>query len=302
MPNKSGMAFVLIPHLDSKRKSSMVDLIMRQTSMPVVEATDGMIVEVNSVYIIPPNHFLAISNGILQLSDLPDPIGAQTAINFFLRSLAEDQQERVIVIILSGTGSHGTLGIREIKRCGGIAMVQTPESAEFDQMPLSAIETGLIDFVLSPELMPETLLKYAQQPYVNQSRPPLASSDNATEQLKDVLELIRTQTRYDFGSYRTNMILRRIERRMGLLQVDDFAKYVEVLQNQPSEVDSLCKDFLIGVTAFFREGEAFELLEKEIFPALVAKHSGELPVRAPSAWLDVVSTLPVSPARSRQND
>ena len=245
MPNKSGMAFVLIPHLDSKRKSSMVDLIMRQTSMPVVEATDGMIVEVNSVYIIPPNHFLAISNGILQLSDLPDPVGSQTAIDFFLRSLAEDQQERAIGIVLSGTGSHGTLGIREIKRCGGIAMVQSSESAEFDQMPSSAIETGLIDFVLSPELMPETLLKYAQQPYVNQTRPPLASSDNATEQLEDVLELIRSQTRYDFHSYRTNMILRRIERRMGLLQVDDFAKYVEVLQNQPSEVDALCKDFLI---------------------------------------------------------
>jgi len=114
MPNKSGVAFVLIPHLDSKRKSSMVDLIMRQTSMPVVEATDGMLVEVNSIVIIPPNHFLAISNGILQLSDLPDPLGSQTAIDFFLRSLAEDQQERAIGIVFSGTGCHGTLGIRAL--------------------------------------------------------------------------------------------------------------------------------------------------------------------------------------------
>lgn len=256
MPITSGMAFVLVPHLDAKRKSSMVELLERQTSMPVVEATDGLQVEVDSVYIIPPNHFLSISQGILRLSDLPDPIGVQTAIDYFLRSLAQDQQERSIGIVFSGTGSHGTLGIREIKRCGGIAIVQSPEFSEFDQMPSSAIETGLVDFVLSPELMPETLLKVAKEAYVSQSRPPLGSSGNATEQLEVVLELIRTQTNYDFRSYRTNMILRRIERRMGLIQVAEFAKYVEVLKNQPNEVEALCKDFLIGVTAFFREGEA----------------------------------------------
>jgi len=125
----------------------MVELLERQTSMPVVEATDGLLVEVDSVYLIPPIHFLSISQGILRLSGLPDPIGVQTAIDYFLRSLAQDQQARSLGIVFSGTGSHGTLGIREIKRCGGIAIVQSPKSSEFDQMPSSAIETGLVDFV-----------------------------------------------------------------------------------------------------------------------------------------------------------
>ncbi len=167
MPVDSGMAFILVPHLDAKHKSSMVDLLKRETKMPVAEATDGMLVEVNCVYIIPPNHCLTIAQGKLRLSDLPDPIGAQTAIDFFLRSLAVDQEELAIGIVLSGTGSHGTLGIREIKRCGGMAMVQSPESAQFDQMPRSAIETGLVDFVLPPELMPAKLVSYVKQPYVN---------------------------------------------------------------------------------------------------------------------------------------
>jgi two-component system, chemotaxis family, CheB/CheR fusion protein len=154
MPSTSGMAFVLVPHLDAKHKSLMVELLARQTSMPVIEAIEGMRVEANSVYIIPPNHCLRLSDGYLHLSQLPDPIGAQTAIDFFLRSLAVDQQEQAIGIVLSGTGSHGTLGIREIKRCGGMVMAQSPESAEFDQMPRSAIETGLVDFVLPPNACP----------------------------------------------------------------------------------------------------------------------------------------------------
>lgn len=166
IPSQCGMAFILVPHLDAHRKSLMVELLARQTSMPVVEAGEGMLVEVNSVYIIPPNHCLTLRHGRIRLSEMPDPIGAQTAMDSFLRSLAEDQKELAIGIVLSGTGSHGTLGIREIKRCGGMVMAQSPESAEFTQMPSSAIETGLVDYVLTPNLMPDTLLKYVQQPYV----------------------------------------------------------------------------------------------------------------------------------------
>lgn len=270
MPSPCGMAFVLVPHLDANRKSLMVDLLSRQTSMPVVEAVEGAIVEVNSIYIIPPNHCLSLSRGRLRLSDLPEPIGSQTAIDFFLRSLAIDQGELAIGIVLSGTGSHGTLGLREIKRCGGMAMVQTPESAEFDQMPRSAIETGLVDFVLPPGSMPETLLGYAKHPYLHTSHKPIAPSSDVAEHLSTILELIRTKTKYDFRSYRTSMILRRIERRMGIAQTDDLSKYTEFLLRNPIEIVALCNDFLIGVTAFFREPEAFEYLEKELLPALVA--------------------------------
>lgn len=169
MPVPSGMAFILVPHLDASRKSQMVELLARQTTLPVVEAMEGTTVHVDSVYIIPPNNCLTLSHGVLRLSALPEPIGSQTALDTFLRSLAEDQEERAIGIVLSGTGSHGTLGIREIKRCAGMAMVQSPETAEFDQMPRSAIETGLVDFVLPPDAMPSTLLKYIKHPYVNRS-------------------------------------------------------------------------------------------------------------------------------------
>ncbi len=279
MPNQCGMAFVLVPHLDAKHKSMMVELISRQTTMPVVEAREGMIIEADTVYIIPPNHCLTMSQGSLRLSDLPEPIGAQTAIDFFLRSLAEDQGELAIGIVLSGTGSHGTLGIREIKRCGGMAMVQSPESAEFDQMPRSAIETGLVDFVLPPVSMPETLLGYTKHPYLNGTETSIASSPNAAEFLKVILELIRAKTKYDFRSYRTNMIMRRIERRMGLVRLDELAKYTELLRSNPIEVEALCKDFLIGVTAFFREPAAFAFLEKNLIPDLVASQRDDIPLR-----------------------
>lgn len=287
MPIDSGMAFVLVPHLDATHKSSMVDLLKRETSMPVVEAIDGMVVEVNSVYVIPPNHFLKVAQGKLRLSDLPNPIGAQTSIDSFLRSLAEDLEELAIGIVLSGTGSHGALGVREIKRCGGMAIAQSPESAQFDQMPRSAIETGVVDFVLPPEAMPQTLLNYAKQSYVNRTRPPLASSGSAVQQLKTVLELMKARTKDDFRCYRTKMIMRRIERRMGLRQLDDFSKYIELLQSEPNELDALRKDLLIGVTAFFREPEAFAVLEQELFPTMVSKHSDETPLRV---WIPSCAT------------
>ncbi len=287
MPSQCGMAFVLVPHLDTKHESSMVGLLRRQTSMPVVEAADGMHVEINSVYVIPPNRGLALTDGKLVLSSLPEPLGSKTAIDSFLRSLASDQEECAIGIVLSGTGSHGTLGIAEIKRCGGMAMVQSPESAQFDQMPSNAIKTGLVDFVLAPELMPETLISYVRHPYVSRSQPPLFASDNAGEQLSLVLELILKQTKFDFRKYRRKMIMRRIERRMGLNQLDDVSKYVQLLREQPQELDALRKDLLIGVTSFFREPEAFAVLEKELLPKLVSEHTED---RALRVWVPSCAT------------
>jgi two-component system CheB/CheR fusion protein len=212
MRSPCGMAFVVVPHLDTKHRSFMVELLSRQTSMPVVEAVEGVLVEANSVYVIPPNHRLGLSKGRLRLSELPDPIGAQTAIDFFLLSLAVDQQERAIGIVFSGTGNHGTLGIREIKRFGGMVMAQSPESAEFDQMPRSAIETGLADFILPPASMPDVLLRYARPLSLSGNRT-IPQSTEVNEQIKAILNVIRAQTKYDFRSYRSNMIMRRIERR-----------------------------------------------------------------------------------------
>ena len=166
MPADGGVAFVLVPHLDPKHDSLMVELLARHTAMPVLEAREGETIQVNHVYIIPPNKFLAIKDGRLRLTILPDPRGRQTALDTFFRSLAQEQEERAIGIVLSGTGSHGTLGLKEIKMAGGMAMVQEPESADFDQMPRSAIATGLVDYVLPPERMPEAILAYVRHPYV----------------------------------------------------------------------------------------------------------------------------------------
>ncbi len=165
---------------------------------------------------------LALTDGKLVLNSLPEPLGSKTAIDSFLRSLALDQEECAIGIVLSGTGCHGTLGIAEIKRCGGMAMVQSPESAQFDQMPSSAIKTGLVDFVLAPEQMPETLIRYVRHSYVSRSRPPLFTSDSAVEQLSVVLELILKQTKFDFRNYRPKMIMRGLSDAWGLISWTTF--------------------------------------------------------------------------------
>lgn len=275
----SGMAFVLIPHLDPTHESLMVELLARQTEMPVVEAEDGTAVQANCVYIIPPNKYLEIACGLLRLSEPPKPRGLQTAIDFFLRSLAMDQEERAIGIVLSGTGSHGTLGIREIKLVGGLVIAQEPKSAEYDQMPRSAIETGLVDFVLPPEEMPQALLRYVEQPYLNRVGEPAPQPEEAAEQLNRILAVVRTRTKYDFRSYRKNMLMRRVQRRMSVCHVDQFADYIELLRENPDEVMSLYRDLLIGVTAFFRESEAFHVLEQQVIPELVERRKGDVPVR-----------------------
>ena len=169
----------------------MVELVAKQTSMPVLEAQDGQLIDVNHVYIIPPNRFLAINDGRLRLTVPPEPRGRQTALDTFFRSLAEEQQERSIGIVLSGTGSHGTPGLKEIKLAGGMAMVQRPESADFDQMPKNAIATGLVDYVLTPEQMPEALLKYGSASYVRSDPVGMTDEEASPDQLIRILVLVK---------------------------------------------------------------------------------------------------------------
>jgi two-component system CheB/CheR fusion protein len=279
MPADGGVAFVLVPHLDPKHESLMVELLARQTAMPVLEAGEGETIEVNHVYIIPPNKFLAIKDGRLRLTILPDPRGRQTALDTFFRSLAQAQEERAIGIVLSGTGCHGTLGLKEIKMAGGMAMVQEPESAGFDQMPKSAIATGLVDYVLPPERMPEAILAYVRHPCVTSGSVGVAGTESYPDTLNRILLLLKTRTRYDFRSYRKNMLLRRIQRRMGLWQVEKMDAYLELLRENEDESRALYKDLLIGVTGFFRDPEAFQVLEQRVIPELVERKGREGPVR-----------------------
>jgi two-component system CheB/CheR fusion protein len=274
MPPDSGIALVLVPHLDPAHKSLMVELLARHTAMPVVEVENDMPVEANHVYIIPPNKYMTIRNSILRLTGPVERHPKQTSIDLFLRSLADDQQERSICIILSGTGSHGTLGLKAIKAAGGMAMVQDPATAEYERMPQSAIATGLADFVLPVEQMPEALIKYVQHTYINGPKR-IEAGPEATDDLTQVLALLRARSKFDFRYYRKKMLMRRIERRMGLNHLDRIHEYLTLLRNNPEELKQLIKDLFISVTSFFRDPEAFEQLASQVLAPLVRSKGSE---------------------------
>jgi two-component system CheB/CheR fusion protein len=273
------MAFVLVPHLDPTYESQMVPLLSKVSLISVVKATQGIVVEPGHAYVIPSNHFLAIENGVLQLTTPPTPQGRETAIDFFLQSLAKDQGEHAVGIVLSGTGSHGTLGVQDIKRAGGMGIAQEPTTAEFDAMPTSIIRERLADFVLPPKEMAERLIEYFHQSHVAPSRKRLGNDTSEAEHIDTIVKLLRKQTQYDFNSYRKNMMLRRVRRRMGLLQLDTPKRYIELLEKEPEEINALYRDLLISVTAFFRDPEAFEALRKHLLPVLKDFDGGHIPYR-----------------------
>ncbi len=263
-----GMAFVLVQHLAPDHKSILSDLIRRYTRMQVFEVEDGMVVQANCAYIIPPNTDMAFLNGTLQLLEPSAPRGQRLPIDFFFRSLAQDQRECAIGIVLSGTGSDGTLGVRAIKGEGGMVMAQNPESTEFDGMPRSAIGTGLVDYELPPAEMAAQLIAYAAHAFGKLPRSPTAHTPKDESALKKIFVLLRAQTGHDFSQYKPSTINRRIERRMAVHQIEVIDSYVKYLQQTPSEVESLFRDLLIGVTNFFRDPEAFKVLEDEVIPKL----------------------------------
>lgn len=262
------MAFVLVQHLAPDHKSILSELIRRYTRMEVFDVEDGVKVKPNCTYIIPPGRDMAFMDGTLQLLEPSAPRGQRLPIDFFLRSLALDQGERAICIILSGTGSDGTLGVRAIKDAGGMVMVQSPATTEFDGMPRNAIETGQVDYELPPDEMPSQLMTYVDQilgirsPF-SQITP--AKADNA---LKKIFVLLRTGTGHDFSQYKTNTINRRIERRLAINQIETIENYILFLRQTPKEVEALFRDLLIGVTHFFRDPEAFRSLEEKVIPSL----------------------------------
>ncbi len=267
MPSRNNLAFVVVQHLSPDYKSLMVELLSKKTEMPVHRAEEGMEVLAGNVYLIPPKKNLTIFHGKLLLNDKEINQGISLPIDIFLRSLAEDQAERTIAIILSGTGSDGTRGVRAIKEFGGLVMVQTEESAKFDGMPRSAISTGVADFILPPEEMPAQLLAYVAHPYVSGEKhtdPLLKDADGLTRLFAE----LRDKTKVDFTYYKPSTITRRIERRMSVNQIGDFEEYVRYLKNYPGEVIALYRDLLIGVTNFFRDPEAMAELEERWLPEL----------------------------------
>ncbi|MCR4348238.1 MAG: PAS domain-containing protein [Sulfuricaulis sp.] len=278
-----GMAFVLVQHLAPNHKSILSDLVRRYTRMQVFEVKDGVTVQPNCAYIIPPNRDMAFLNGTLQLLEPSEPRGHRLPIDFFFRTLARDQRERAICIVLSGTGSDGTLGVRAIKGEGGMAMAQTPDSTEFDGMPRSAIATGLVDYQLPPAEMPAQLIAYAAHAFGHRARPATAAAPKTDSALNKIFFLLHAQVGHDFSQYKPSTIHRRIERRMAVHQIDVMDEYVRYLQQTPTEVGALFRDLLIGVTNFFRDPAAFLALEKQAIPKLFDGKSAGATVRVWSA-------------------
>ncbi|MBI5242761.1 MAG: PAS domain-containing protein [Elusimicrobia bacterium] len=287
MPAKSGMAFVLVQHLAPDHKSILADLVKRYTKMQVFEVQDGMAVKPDCVYIIPPNHDMAYLNGALQLLEPAAPRGRRLPIDFFFRSLAQDQRDRAICIVLSGTGSDGALGVRAVKGEGGMAMAQNPESAEHSGMPHSAIATGFVDFVLSPAEMPARLMAYAAHAFGRLPRHAHPPGPKAEDMLRKVFILLRSQTGHDFSQYKQNTVVRRIERRMAVHQLAGLDGYVRYLQQNPAEVEVLFRDLLIGVTHFFRDPEEFKTIQEQGIPRLFAGNPAGSLIRV---WVPGCST------------
>lgn len=263
-----GMAFVLVQHLAPDHKSLLSELVRKYTRMQVFEVEDGMIVQPNCAYIIPPNRDMAFLNGTLQLMEPIAPHGKRLPIDFFFRSLAQDLHSRAICIVLSGTGHDGTQGLRAVKAEGGMVMAQNPESTEYEGMPQSALDTGLVDFQLPPAEMPAQLINFVNHAFGKLRRNTTSHKPGIDNAQKKIFILLRSQTGHDFSQYKPNTIMRRIERRMAIQQISTIDEYVKYLQQTPGEIDSLYKDLLIGVTNFFRDPSVFIELETKIIPQL----------------------------------
>ena len=281
------MAFVLVQHLAPDHKSILTEIIQRYTRMKVFEVVDGIVVQPNCIYIIPPNRDMALISGTLQLLNPLAPRGQRLPIDYFLRTLSQDQHERSIAVILSGTGSDGTLGVRAVKGDGGMVIAQKPESCEYDGMPRSAIATGLVDLVLPPAEMPAQILAYVTQLLGKKTRLAGTRAPGIEDTFKKIFILLRSQTGHDFSLYKHNTVARRIERRMAVQQITELEDYVRCLQQSPAELEALFYDLLIGVTSFFRDKEVFSALAMNVIPRLFTDKTDETPIRI---WTTACST------------
>lgn len=283
------MAFILVQHLDPTHESMMVDLLAGHTSMTVRQATDGMPLERDHLYVIPPGTYLSVVGGTLRLSTPQARHGARLPFDFLLHSLAQDCGARAVCIILSGTGADGSLGLKAVKQQGGLVIAQDPDEAGFDGMPRSAIMTGVVDLVLPVSKIPDALAGHQQQMALSRPDDYSVPKDKARDRLPEVIALLRTRTAHDFTLYKPGTLQRRIERRMALASIaaGDMDCYLDLLRRNPTELDLLSRDLLIHVTSFFRDRKVFEFLAEKIVPELVEQRAEDHPIRV---WIAGCST------------
>ncbi|MBN1576124.1 MAG: PAS domain-containing protein [Chitinispirillaceae bacterium] len=286
VPYECGFAFIIVQHLDPTHKAMMAELLQRITPLPVIQIHDRMKVEPDHIYVIPPNSDLSLLHGILHLIEPASPRGLQLPIDFFFRSLAIDVRDSGIGVILSGMGSDGTLGLQAIKENGGGVFVQAPDSAKFDSMPRSAVNTGLADVIVSAEELPGRIIAYLQHvSHIIKPGPTVAEKDQSS--LEKAIILLRAHTGHDFSLYKKSTTYRRIERRMGIHQIVRIEDYVRYLRENSQELNLLFKELLIGVTGFFRDPAVWEQLSTEVIPALLSNSPDGKVLRA---WTPGCST------------
>ena len=289
LPADTGMGFVLVQHLAPHHESILRELLSKTTSMPVIEVREGITVQPNHVYVIPPNATMSIMDGVLHLSPLGEERGQRMPIDIFFRSLAEDQQGRAIGVVLSGTASDGTVGLHAIKSLGGVTFAQDDNTAKYNAMPRNAVAGGSVDFVLPPELIARELSSVSKHVYLLAPDDQEETSENTAEDeaLAKVYSILRSFSRVDFSFYKPGTIKRRISRRMILQKIDTLEAYVQLLRKNREEVENLFNDVLINVTGFFRDPGAFESLRKEAFPLMLKNKPASAAIRV---WVPGCST------------
>jgi two-component system CheB/CheR fusion protein len=284
VPENSGMAYVVIQHLDPTQKGMLPELLQRISKMKVFQVKDRMAIKPNCVYVIPPNKSMSILKGRLYLFEPVETRGLRLPIDFFLRSLADDRREQSIGIILSGMGSDGSIGIRAIKENNGIVMVQDPATAKYDSMPRNAIDSVLVDIVAPANELPAKLIAFLTHIPLVKANLEIEIKDKSA--LEKII-LLRTYTGNDFSLYKKNTVYRRIERRMAVHRIDKISAYVHFLQENPKEVDILFKELMIGVTSFFRDTIVWDKVKETVIPGILANLPGGSILRA---WIPGCST------------
>lgn len=289
MPSKTGMAFILVQHLDPNHESMLVDLLSTHTDLTVLQAVNGMRIEREHLYVIPPGSYLSVYHGTIRLSQPQARHGARLPFDFLLNSLAEECKTRSICVVLSGTGADGSIGVKAIKEHGGLIIVQAPEEATYDGMPRNALATGTVDLILPVAEIPDALMRFSRRIGEVKALIPPPQPSAALDWLAPIVELLRTRTNHDFTLYKPGTLQRRIERRMAMaaFDIDGIDRYTEMLQTDPRELELLAKDLLINVTSFFRDPAVFEYLAESIIPDLIRKHSKESSFRI---WVAGCST------------
>ena len=287
MPADTGCAFVVVLHLDPSRESELARILSVHTMMPVLQVEDGMRIAANHVYVIAPDSDLKVGKGALHVSGPAEPRGHRHPVDVLFSSLAQDQHERAVAIVLSGTGSNGTEGLKSIRAEGGMSIVQSPETAKFDGMPRSAISADMADHILAPENMPETVLAFISHGYVRDPARIEAIAPGGDVTIGDILDLLRARGGHDFSSYKRSTLSRRVNRRLGLRNIATLDDYINELRSNPGELSTLVGDLMISVTGFFRDADAWKDLSEHAIAPLVAQRDSGASIRI---WVPACST------------